>query len=80
MNTLIIDSDTAERLQRIAEAEHRSVEAVLRSALDSYTASAERGEINPILVAGYEVWSPQISPESARELLTMLQEDKEKHG
>jgi len=30
--------------------------------------------------AGYEVWSPQISPEGARQLLNMLKEDKEKRG
>ena len=28
----------------------------------------------------YEVWSPQITPETARLLLNMLQDDKEKHG
>ena len=30
--------------------------------------------------ASFEVWSPQVTPETARELLDMLREDKAKHG
>jgi hypothetical protein len=33
-----------------------------------------------LLSAEYEVWSPQISPETAREILNMIQEDKTTHG
>jgi hypothetical protein len=28
----------------------------------------------------YEIWSPQITPETGRQLLNMLQEDKKKNG
>ena len=28
----------------------------------------------------YEIWSPQVTPETARQLLDMLHEDTAKHG
>jgi len=37
MTELIIDSEVAERLRRLAQEENRSIDDVLRSALDSYS-------------------------------------------
>jgi len=41
---------------------------------------ADEQPTNPVSRGGLEVWSPQIAPETARELLEMLQEDAEHHG
>jgi hypothetical protein len=78
MTELIIDNELAEQLRRLAQAENRPIDAVLRSALGSYTAANELrsiGQLDQPQAAVYEVWSPQVSPEAGRELLKVLQDD-----
>ncbi|MHB8627871.1 MAG: hypothetical protein ACYDBJ_27850 [Aggregatilineales bacterium] len=41
MTELIIDNELAEQLRRIAQVENRPIDAVLCSALDSYTTTNE---------------------------------------
>jgi len=39
----------------------------------------ELNPTNPHIDATYEIWSPQITPETARQLLDMLEKDAAKH-